>query len=250
MVSFAFQLLGEFSINESTKHLALPTFRNHNLLFALLLRPGLKQRQQWVGLLYPDQPKARGRRWLSDTIYLLRKSIPRWPLDTNPYSVSLPVENRWLDVERFIKAVKLNNLASWLKAVNLYQGELLADNYHEWLIEHRDAKTIEYLHINNKAAKSFSKVDIPAPKQCSKKAVTILSQAGFLLDNIGVDVFIVYKAVFRAVGDNEQTWVLIERALKTLINEKTEIMDQFARQARFRRNQIYRSLLKGKTGPN
>ena len=181
MVSFAFKLLGEFNLKESTKHLALPAFRTHNLLFALLLRPRLKQGQRWVGLLYPDQPEARGRRWLSDAIYLLRKSIPRRPLDSNPNSGYLLIEARWLDVEQFVKAVKLNNFASWLIAVNLYPVELLAGYCHEWLIEHRDPKTIEYLYINNKAAKSFSKADIVAPKQYSKKAVTVVSQAGFFI---------------------------------------------------------------------
>ena len=67
------------------------------------------------------------------------------------------------------------------------------------------------------------------------------------MDDIGVDVLAVYGAVLRAAGDNEQTWVLVERVLKTFFNEETKNMDEMAIQARFSCNPIYHSLLKGQT---
>ena len=81
-----------------------PPYRTYSLLAALLLRPRPQCRDLLIGLLFPDIPEQVGRRRLSDRLWLLRRSLPELPLETNVQEVYLPSKARWLDVEAFRQA--------------------------------------------------------------------------------------------------------------------------------------------------
>lgn len=151
-MAFGFKLLGDLRIEESNQPLSLPPFRTHSLLAALLLRPRRQQRQQLAGLLYPDRGEAWGRRRLSDLIYLLRKSIPGLPIVASNDLVFLPVESRWLDVEEFKQAEEEKNQDSWVKAINLYKGDLLGGYCDDWLLEERESLRLDYVRVAHRLA--------------------------------------------------------------------------------------------------
>jgi DNA-binding SARP family transcriptional activator len=71
-----------------------PPYRTYSLLAALLLRPRPQRRDLLIGLLFPDIPEQAGRRRLSDRLWLLRRSLPELPLETNVQEVYLPSKAR------------------------------------------------------------------------------------------------------------------------------------------------------------
>jgi len=116
-----------------------PPYRTYSLLAALLLRPRPQRHDLLIGLLFPDMPERAGRRRLSDRLWLLRRSLPELPLETNVQEVYLSSKARWLDVEAFRQAAARPDLNDWLEALALYQGDLLGGVYDEWLLEEREA---------------------------------------------------------------------------------------------------------------
>ena len=142
-----FYLFGALRVVRGAESRSLPPFRTHGLLAALLLHPHLRYRHQWVGLLFPDGREQVGRRRLSDLIYLLRQSLPMLPLETGRDSLYLPASKRWLDVEAFRKAGTQHGLDHWLKALRLYQGDLLDGYYDDWLLTEREHLRLQYVHL-------------------------------------------------------------------------------------------------------
>jgi DNA-binding SARP family transcriptional activator len=152
---FHFCLFGELRILQNGQQLAIPPFRVHGFLAALLLRPHLRQRLQLVGLLLPDQPEEVGRRRLSDYLYLLRKTLPELPLEIGRDEVYLPAEARWLDVEAFRLAAQSQDLELWREAVSLYRGDLLPGYYEEWLLMERESLRLQYVQLAHRVGQAL-----------------------------------------------------------------------------------------------
>ena len=146
-ISFRFCLLGELQITRDSEPVPPPPHRVHSLLAALLLYPRPQRRERLIGLLFPDMPEYTGRRRLSDLLWLLRRSLPALPLETNAQEVYLPPETRWLDTEAFRKAVASVDLRDWLEALTLYQGDLLESVYDDWLLEEREALYLQHIRL-------------------------------------------------------------------------------------------------------
>jgi len=142
-----FYLLGELRITWQGEPVALPPHRTHNLLAALLLSPHLQRRERLVGLLFPEMTESRGRRWLSDRLWLLRHSLPHLPIETHPHEVHLRRESRWLDVEAFQAAASGPRPEDWLQACFLYQADLLPSLYDDWLLEEREALYLQHVRL-------------------------------------------------------------------------------------------------------
>lgn len=140
-----FSLFAELRILRGDDPVEAPPQRTQGLLAALLLRPSLRRRERLVDLLFPHMPESRGRRRLSDLLWLLRSSIPDLPLESQAQEVFLPPEQRWLDVEAFRQPV--DDLEGRLAALRLYRGDLLEGVYDDWLLEERESLRLEYIRL-------------------------------------------------------------------------------------------------------
>ncbi len=150
-----FYLLGRLRIVWGNEPLSLPPFRTHGLLAALLLRPELEHRYQLLGLLFPDLPESSGRRRLSDLLYLLRRALPALPIQADNEYVRLPATARWLDVEAFRQAAQQDDLNSWLAALSLYRGDLLAGYGDDWILEANESLRLQYLQVAHRACQQL-----------------------------------------------------------------------------------------------
>lgn len=154
-MTWQFGLLGSFQIRYRGELRALPPYRTHSLLAALLLYPHYRYRHQWVGLLFPDMPEVRGRRRLSDLLYLLRQALPDLPLEIERDCLHMAAEDRWLDVDAFRQAAAQDGLVSWQKALDLYRGELLTGYGIDWLLELREILHLQWVQLSHQVCQSL-----------------------------------------------------------------------------------------------
>lgn len=152
---FRFYLLGELRIVYRGEPIVSPPHRTHSLLAALLLDPHPQHRDRLAGMLTPDRAEHAGRRRLSDLLWLLRRSVPDLPLETNSQQVYLPPSTRWLDVEAFDQAAAQSDLNRWLKALSLYRGELATGVYDDWLLTRRETLYLQYVHLGHRACEQL-----------------------------------------------------------------------------------------------
>ena len=143
-------LFGGLAILRDEKPVAPPPYRSHGLLAALLLNPRPVSRVFLCGLLYPEYPEDYGRKRISDLLWLLRKALPDLPLDSADGCVHLPEEARWLDVEVFREACRSSDPDDWREAIELFRGDLLPDNYAEWLLVERENLLILYVNMSKR----------------------------------------------------------------------------------------------------
>jgi DNA-binding SARP family transcriptional activator len=138
-----FYLFGGLRIHYAGEEVMAPPYRTHNLLAYLLLNPKRTSRVYLVGNLFPDVPEDKGRRRLSDHLWLLQRSLPDLPLESSREDMYLPPETRWLDVDAYRDAEGRGELSGYLEALALYQDDLLPEVYADWLLLAR-----ENLHLN------------------------------------------------------------------------------------------------------
>ncbi len=146
-----FYLLGDLRIEFRGNEIALPPYRTHSLLAALLLKPRLQPRHTLIGLLYPDFPESTGRRRLSDTLWLIRKALPALPLLTTVNEVGLLLDQRWLDIEQFLRhadqGIAQNAVEDCQAGLSLYRGDLLPGCLDEWLLAEREKYRLQFLRL-------------------------------------------------------------------------------------------------------
>jgi len=145
-MDWQFYLLGGLRVFYDDAPLDVPPLRAHGLLAALLLRPRIRARAQWAGLLFPELPEAQSRQRLSDLLYLLKRSLPALPLTLSRDTLSLAPASRWLDVEVFRQANGAD-IGAALAALALYRDDLLAGYCDDWLLEERETLRLHYLRL-------------------------------------------------------------------------------------------------------
>ena len=131
-------LLGGLRIKRGETLILLPAFRSQSLLAALLLRPPSARRVQLAGLLCPDLPEEVAKARLSDRLWLLKNSLPDFPFEIDPTSVSVNRQKVWVDVSAFRSLINSGSSDSLREAVNLYAGDLLPEQDEEWLLLERE----------------------------------------------------------------------------------------------------------------
>ena len=114
------------------------------LLVYLRLRApsGPVRRDTLLGLLWPDLPQDRARHALSQSLYILRRSLGNGSVDTSGQeSVAVDPSGIWCDASRFEEALAESKLE---EALALYRGDLLegfylpdAPEFERWLDEQR-----------------------------------------------------------------------------------------------------------------
>ena len=146
-INWRFYLLGELRVVYAGRQVPPPPPCTHSLLAALLLNPRPQQRVRLVGLLFPDMPEQKGRRRLSDRLWLLRRTLPDLPLLVNAGGIEIPAPGRWLDVDAFGQNAATSDLAGWQAALALYRGDLLPGCFDDWLLLEREALHLEYIQL-------------------------------------------------------------------------------------------------------
>jgi DNA-binding SARP family transcriptional activator len=114
------------------------------LLVYLRLRApsGPVRRDTLLGLFWPDLPQDRARRALSQSLYILRRSLGNGLVDAGGQElVAVDPSGIWCDASRFEEALAAGNLE---EALSLYRGDLLegfylpdASEFERWLDEQR-----------------------------------------------------------------------------------------------------------------
>lgn len=155
--TWRFHLFGGLKILRSGASLRNPPYRAQGLLALLLLNPRCLQRAYLAGQLFPDRPEDYGRKRLSDLLWLLRHHLPGLPIETSYSDVILQPEARWLDVDEFKHAVASENMEDWELGVSCYGGDLMPDQFDEWMLLEREHLRLDNLNMLSKIAVHYYK---------------------------------------------------------------------------------------------
>ncbi len=162
-INMVVQMLGTFSLTIQDTLLKLTASRGLSLLkYMLLHHKQSTPREVLMDIFWPDVDPEAARNNLNVAIYTIRKEL-RIITDValichenGAYCLS-PVLNLWLDVDEFEKCIKTGKqlesnhqptaaIAEYEIAVNLYQGDYLAeDPYEEWTVLDRERLQVAYL---------------------------------------------------------------------------------------------------------
>lgn len=124
---FALKLLGGASVERSGSPVAGRAARGHRLaLLALLARGRQLSRDRVLALLYPESDTDRGRRSLSDTLYLIRTGLAEDVLVTPGDELRLNAERMTTDTAQFEQLLEDGRTE---EAIGLYAGPFL-DGFH------------------------------------------------------------------------------------------------------------------------
>ena len=143
MVPIRISLLGRFSIERQTQLIQLSTRKTESLLAYLILHPGPHGREKLAALLWGDSSDTEARNSLRNALAVLNKKLGHDLLLVDRQSISINPKYPYLvDVLEF-EAQTANFLAastSNSQQVNiaLYQNDLLADFYDEWIFPLRE----------------------------------------------------------------------------------------------------------------
>lgn len=204
------RLLGDFAlqVDGGDRGTALPT-RVRHLLAYLALHPDTAHSRQRVAFrLWPDTTEAQARTNLRNVLHHLRRSGPEIEslVDVAPSTL------RWaagdscaIDVVDFTRAVADGDLRT---ALALYRGDLLRDDYEEWLDD--DRVRLRALH-EEALARHAASVEAKASQGARSVAVR-LDLAGRAKDAIGWYRQAASQAL--EVGAHDEAVEAIERALE------------------------------------
>ncbi len=169
MLNLRATLFGNMRLWEGDESLSLPPTANARALLAYLLlhREQPQPRAVLVGVLWPDYPEPRARRYLTQALWQLRQSLPGW-IETEAESIYI-ANNLLLciDVEVFRAGLAAGLAAErpaperrealW-RAVQLYKGDLMEGFYEDWALQERERlrenyfSALESLLVLEKAA--------------------------------------------------------------------------------------------------
>lgn len=158
---FRFYLFGVFRIESERGPIRLPRRKVEALLVYLLLHPEKHPRDKLATLLWGDFPDAEARHSLRTALTTLRTSLDPNLLLTDRETIRLnPNYPVWVDVLEFQELLKISSqisdlelpafsdqslLANLQSAIMLYQGDLLADFYDDWILLAREQYRARYL---------------------------------------------------------------------------------------------------------
>ncbi|MCC6188212.1 MAG: hypothetical protein IT318_04230, partial [Anaerolineales bacterium] len=135
------RLLGQFEIRRAGQVVRLPLRPAQSLLAYLLLNPGLPhRREKLAGLFWPDIPETNARGNLRHALWRVRKALGASYLLTDEFTVTVdPEADLWLDTSVLAgPPAGTATLDDRLRAVEVYQGELLPGFYDDWIGPERE----------------------------------------------------------------------------------------------------------------
>jgi DNA-binding SARP family transcriptional activator len=145
-------LLGGLRLLQHGKPVAPPPYRSQSLLAAILMHIGPVQRERLAARFFPDLPESTSRARLSDRLWLIKKSLKRFPIESSPTEITVDPQCVWVDIIAFREAARQSGPAGWAQAVSLYTGELLPGHYDDWLLVERENLHLLYVETLQKLA--------------------------------------------------------------------------------------------------
>ncbi len=132
------RLLGRFEVEINQEPVDIPSRPAQNLLAFLLLHPNTSHRREKLsGTLWPDSDETNARKYLSQQLWRLRKSLGEAYFKVDKFSVGLqPKAEIHVDVARFETKDSLFT-DELIQHISLYDGPLLPDFYEDWIIAER-----------------------------------------------------------------------------------------------------------------
>lgn len=130
------RLLGRFELKLEGELVEITSRPVRNLLSYLLLTRGTKHpRDKLAGVLWPDSSEQSARKNLRQALWRLRKAVGDSYLQIDNQSIGLfPSTQLWLD----LAVLEQETDQDLVKAVLVYEGELLPGYYEEWVLLERD----------------------------------------------------------------------------------------------------------------
>ncbi len=146
----------------------LPPLRSKRglwILALLILHEGREMDRGWLaGTLWAESSEAQAlanlRRTLTDLREALGEEASRLYAPT-PHTLRLNLENAWVDLVEFDKAVKSHESAALQEAVRLHRAPLLESWTEDWVLESRLQRTEAYLNTLETLADHALKEDKP-----------------------------------------------------------------------------------------
>jgi DNA-binding SARP family transcriptional activator/TolB-like protein len=135
LVTMRLHLLGTPSIDRDGEPLRGPVTQRHRLaLLSLLSSAGARgmSRERLLGYLWPESPEERGRRLLSESVYVLRRTLGAELISSDADVLCLTAASMWVDVVEFEGALARGERE---RAVELYGGAFLDGFYLEGTVE-------------------------------------------------------------------------------------------------------------------
>jgi non-specific serine/threonine protein kinase len=136
-------LFGHFRIEAESEPIQLPTRKVAMLLAYLALHPTSHPRDKLAALCWGDTPDAQARHSLRTALTTLRRYLDSSLFLADRQTVQLnPEASCWVDVRAF--QTQATQCLSGLMSdpsdvdIDLYQGDLLADWYDDWIIPERE----------------------------------------------------------------------------------------------------------------
>jgi DNA-binding SARP family transcriptional activator len=130
------RLLGRFELKLEGELVEITSRPVRNLLSYLLLTRGTKHpRDKLAGVLWPDSSEQSARKNLRQALWRLRKAVGDSCLQIDSQSIGFfPTTQLWLD----LAVLEQETDQDLVKAVLVYEGELLPGYYEEWVLLERD----------------------------------------------------------------------------------------------------------------
>jgi DNA-binding SARP family transcriptional activator len=131
--------LNGWRVTQHGKPVDVPSGQPRSLLTYLLLQPGhAALRSTLVEELFPESPAERGRRYLSDALYRLRRSLDPAPILSDAERVWLDMEhNWWVDVWEFDRAATSEDAQERATSLELYSPLLAPEIEEHWILVQR-----------------------------------------------------------------------------------------------------------------
>ena len=145
-------LLGTFHIKFDTQPIHLPTRKTEALISYLVLHPNVHAREKLAALFWGDSSDEKARGSLRKALNLLRKHIARDIVVADREGIQLnPSSAVWVDAIEFEGQARqlLADRSTDHSHINLeiYQDDLLADFYDDWILPLREHYHTLYLNV-------------------------------------------------------------------------------------------------------
>lgn len=132
-------LMDGWRIVQQGKTIDIPTGQPRALLTYLLLQPGhTALRSTLVEELFPDSTPERGRRYLSDALYRLRRALDPAPIIADAEHIELDMTHAWwVDVWAFFDASSATDAEARAASLALYSPALAPEITDHWILVQR-----------------------------------------------------------------------------------------------------------------
>jgi len=136
-------LLGRFRIERESKSIQLSTRKNESLLAYLLLNLGSHAREKIAALFWGDSSDIEARNSLRNALAVLNKKLGSDLLLADHQTIQINLETPvWVDALEFetqtTQFLEASTPDDGRVDLELYQGDLLADFYDDWIFPHRE----------------------------------------------------------------------------------------------------------------